>query len=249
MIIGGLRVGRDLSPDTKNSISGKINHIPPIIIKDAQNLMKPPLIPGIITDMVQTALSSLDGMEFAELPSCPICGGTLRGHDSKKKKFAVLREQQGERVISIRVKRFYCKKCGRLCYADEPFYPETRIGSPVIDIFFSLSSAMPAGRAARIIDAMGIAVNRTTWKNFIGRKFPEIPVVDVFGMRLPLSVMRLSEIAVKYGESGRVDPAAVIAACGYPSRRPGTAGTSLHELMTDIPQEYPADDDKSGSGK
>ena len=172
----------------------------------------------MVTDIIQTALSSMDGMEFSELISCTACGGPVQGHDRKKKKFAVLREQTGERIITVRVKRFYCRQCGNLCYADEPFYPGTRIGSPVIDIFSSLCAMLPPGRAARVIDTMGIVVNRTTWKHYIGRPFPEIPVMVVFGMRLPLSVVRLSDIAVQSGESGHADPADVIAACGYPSR-------------------------------
>jgi hypothetical protein len=49
----------------------------------------------MVTDIIQTALASLDGMEFAELTSCPLCGGPVQGHDRKKKKFAVLLEQTG----------------------------------------------------------------------------------------------------------------------------------------------------------
>lgn len=187
--------------------------------------MKPPRIPPLATDVIQTALSLLDGMEFTEIISCPLCGGTLRGHDSKKKKFAVLREQTGERTINVRVKRFYCRKCGNLCYADEPFYPGTRIGSPVLDIFSSLSATMPPSRAARMIDAMGIVVDRTTWRNYTGRSFTGIPVVDVFGMRLPLCIVRLSDIVVKTNESNHPNPVDVIAACGYPSRSKVNTGT------------------------
>jgi hypothetical protein len=172
----------------------------------------------MVTDIIQTGLSSLDGMEFSGLISCPLCGGPVQGHDRKKKKFAVLRERTGERIITVQVKRFYCGRCGNLCYADQPFYPDSRIGSPVIDIFSSLSAIMPPSRAARVIDTMGIVVNRTTWKHYIVRPFPEIPVMEVFGMRLPLSVVRLSDIAVQSWESGHADPADVIAACGYPSR-------------------------------
>ena len=154
-------------------------------------------------------------MEFSHAASCPSCGGKLQGYDRKKRKFAVLMEDSGNRVITVRVKRFYCRNCGALCYADEPFYPDSRIGSPVIDIFLSLSAAMPASRAARVIDAMGIKVNRTTWKNYTGRSPAGIPVVDVFGMRLPLCIVRLSDIAVR---TDQPDPAEVISACGYPSR-------------------------------
>jgi hypothetical protein len=189
--------------------------------------MRPPRIPPLATDIIQTALSSLDGMEFTEIVSCPSCGGDLQGYDSKKKKFAVLREQTGERVVTVLVKRFYCRKCGALCYADEPFYPDTRIGSPVIDIFSSLSATMPPSRAARVIEAVGIVVDRTTWKNYIGRSFSDIPVVDVFGMRLPLCIVRLSDIAVR---TDHPDPVEVIAACGYPSRSKAATDTS-REIM------------------
>jgi hypothetical protein len=189
--------------------------------------MRPPRIPTIVSDLIQTALSSLDGMEFSAMSSCPVCGGTLQGHDWKKKQFAVLRELTGERVIFVRVKRFHCRSCGILCYADEPFYPHTRIGSPVIDIYLSLSATMPPSRAARIIDAMGIVVHRTTWRYYGGRSFPEIPVIDVFGMRLPLSVVRLSNLTIQSGKSENANPADVIAACGNPSRSKVTTGTSL----------------------
>jgi len=181
--------------------------------------MRPPRIPTIVSDLILTALSSLDGMEFSAMSSCPACGGMLQGHDSKKKQFAVLRELTGERVITVRVKRFRCRDCGILCYADEPFYPDTRMGSPIIDLFLSLSAIMPPSRAARVVDAMGIVVHRTTWRNYRGRSFAsEIPVMDIFGMRLPVCVVRLSEIAVRSGESGPAHPADIIAACGYPSR-------------------------------
>jgi len=194
--------------------------------------VRPPRIPPMVTDIIQTALSSLDGMEFTSIMSCPHCGGTVQGFDRKKKKFAVLREQTTERIITVQVKRFYCRTCGRLCYADEPFYPNTRIGSPIIDIFKSLSATMPASRAARVIDTLGIVVDRTTWRHYTTRKFPEIPVVDVFGMRLPMSVVLLSDLAVQSGESNPPDHAGVIEACGYPSqsRSATSASASKNEL-------------------
>ena len=189
--------------------------------------MKPPRFPPLVSDLVQTALSSLDGMEFAELSSCPSCGGTVQGYDRKKKQFCVLREPTGERVIIVYVKRFRCRSCGALCYADEPFYPDTRIGSPVIDLFLSLSAMMPPSRAARIIDAMGIVVHRTTWKYYSGRSFSaDIPVMNIFGMHLPVCIVQLSDIAVRLGESGEVYPADIIAACGYPSRKRAATGSS-----------------------
>lgn len=161
----------------------------------------------------------MDGMDFSEIPSCPFCGGAVGGHDWKRKKFAVLREPSRDRIITIRVKRFYCRTCANLCYADEPFYPDTRIGSLIIDLFSSLCATMPANHAARVIDTIGIIINRTTWRSYTERSFPELPVVDVFGIRLPISVVRISALAT---QSGRSDPVDVLAACGYPSRTRGT---------------------------
>jgi hypothetical protein len=192
--------------------------------------MKPPRIPPLVTDIIQTALSSLDGMEFTGSSSCPSCGGSLQGYDNKTRKFAVLREKTGERIITVRVKRYYCRNCGKLCNADEPFYPGSRIGSPVIDLFSSFSATMSPSRAARIIDALGIVVHRTTWRYYVRKSYADIPVVDVFGMRLPLCVMQLSDIAIKNGESGQVDPADVIAACGYPSRSRAATTVSSSEF-------------------
>ncbi|MGD0081456.1 MAG: hypothetical protein ABSB80_12515 [Methanoregula sp.] len=179
--------------------------------------MRPPRIPPMVRDLVQTTLSSFDGIEFTGLSRCPKCGGPLQGYDTRQKKFAVLREHDQEYTITVRVKRFTCKTCSSLCYADEPFYPDTRIGSPVVDIFSTLSTTMPPSRAARVIDAMGIVVDRTTWRNYAGRNFGDIPTADVFGMRLPFSLLSLSTLAARIPEGGRIPGAEALAACGFPS--------------------------------
>jgi hypothetical protein len=96
---------------------------------------------------------------------------------------------------------------------------------------------MPPGRAARVIDTMGIVVHRTTWRNYIGRPLSDIPVVDVFGMKLPLCIVRLSDIAVHSGEYEPPDSAEVIAACGYPSRNKAMqTGTSI-EFVGESPDQ------------
>jgi hypothetical protein len=179
--------------------------------------MKPPRIPPMAADLIQAALFAFDGVEFAGLSICSACGGPVQGYDSRQKKFAVLREGDSERTISVQVKRFTCRACGRLCYAGEPFYPDTRIGSPVIDLFCTLSATMPPARAARVIDAIGIVVDRTTWRNYAGRNFGEIPAVDAFGMHLPFSLLSLSALAARAVEGGRIPGAEALAACGFPS--------------------------------
>jgi hypothetical protein len=169
------------------------------------------------TDIVQTAISAFDGVEFTHLLSCDKCGGPVQGYDTKTKKFAVLHDGDRTRVITVRVRRFTCRNCKSLCYADEPFYPGTRIGSMIIDLFLTLATTMPRSRAARVIEAMGIVVDRTTWQHYTGEMIPDIQTADVFGMRLPLSVLSISGLAAACGEGGRIIGAEALAVCGFPS--------------------------------
>ena len=77
---------------------------------------------------------------------------------------------------------------------------------------------MPESRAARHIEAMGIRVDRTSWKNYSGRPMPEIPVTDLFGLRLPSSVLTLSNLAARVPEGIQIDGAESLVACNFPSR-------------------------------
>jgi hypothetical protein len=197
--------------------------------------MKPPRIPPMAAAIIQNAFSALDGIVFTELAACPHCGGTVTGHDLKEKQFAVIVEEGAERTIHVKVKRFRCRECGRLCYADEPFYPDTRIGSPVIDLCVTLSATMPAGRAARVLKAMGVIVDRTSCLLYVKKHSGEIPTADFFGMRLPFSVLSLGNLAAAVPEGARIAGADVLAACGYPSgRRPPV---TAHEPGPQVPHE------------
>jgi hypothetical protein len=171
----------------------------------------------MVKDLVQTAICAFDGVEFDRLSSCPSCGGPVRGHDTREKKFAVIAEADRERTITVQVKRFICRSCGRLCYADEPFYPDTRIGSLIIDLYTTLSTTMPHSRAARIIEALGIRVDRTSWRNYHDRVMPDIPANDIFGMQLPRSILSLSTVAARIPEGSCIEGTEALAACGFPS--------------------------------
>ena len=103
-------------------------------------------------DLVQAALAACDGLEFTELARCPACGGDVAGHDIVERRFAVIREEGKDRVIRVKVKRFSCKKCKKLSHADEPFYPDTRLGS---------RSSIFAGRSRR---AGRTPVRQRSWK-------------------------------------------------------------------------------------
>jgi hypothetical protein len=199
--------------------------------------MRPLRIPPMAADIVVNALSSLDGVEFTELPSCPSCGGTVTGHDMKEKQFAVLEDEGTVRTVHVRVKRFHCRQCGRLCYAHEPFYPNTRIGSPVVELCTTLSATMPASRAARVLGVMGVIVDRTSCRMYSKSRWGEIATADVFGMRLPFSVLSLSSLAARTAGGSRIMGADALAACGFPSARRAAASTQAPGLQEQVPHQ------------
>ena len=182
----------------------------------------------MVTDIVQTALSACDGIEFSDLAGCPSCGGAVRGYDTRKKQFAIILENEKERVIQVWVKRFYCKTCKRIYYADEPFYPGTRIGSPVIDLCKTFAATIPFTRTATYLSLIGIAIDRGSVRNYANRDFGEIPTADMFGMRLPLSILSISSLAASVGEGSGIIGAEVLAACGFPF----AYRAAPHQLLT-----------------
>jgi hypothetical protein len=182
-------------------------------------------------DLIQAALCACDGIDFAVAPPCPACGGRVQGYDTKKKKFAVIREGDRERVITVTVKRFTCRSCGTLCYADEPFYPDTRIGSPVIDLCATLAGTRAFSRTATVLDMMGVIVDRSSCRKYGTKKLPAIPSFDVFGVQLPLSILSISSLSAKNCEGSGIKGAELLAACGFPSayRAPPDAAGAVEE--------------------
>ena len=179
--------------------------------------MKKHRISPFLIDIVQSALLSCEGVVFDSRDACPVCGGNLSGYDTKKKQFAVVIEKDTPHPVNVFVKRFTCRACHTLCFADEPFYPDTRTGSPVVDLSLTLSARMPFHRSAAFMDHLGIRVDRGTIRNYTLRKFPEIPTTDLFGILLPISIISLSELSFRSGEGSRIEGAEVLAACGFPS--------------------------------
>jgi hypothetical protein len=173
------------------------------------------LVPPMLVDLVGNALSSMDGVTFSRLDACPSCGGPVTGHDFRAKRFAVIAEGSGKRTIQVYVKRFYCQECGALCYADAPFYPDTRLASPIVDLCLLLSQQMPFNRVAQHLRAMGIIVDRGTIRNYASRDFGTIPATELFGLLLPLSLLNLA-ISTLGRERCPIVGAEALAACGFP---------------------------------
>jgi len=179
--------------------------------------MKQPRIPPLLVDIVQSGILACEGITFDSRDACPACGGGLTGYDTKKKQFAVMLTEDKPLPVYVFVKRFFCRQCRSVCFADEPFYPDTRIGSPVIDLCRTLSATMPFHRTSAYLAYMGIFVDRGTVRNYALGSFPEIPTTDLYGIRFPLSVVSLSSVAANAGEGSRIVGAEALAACGFPS--------------------------------
>ena len=179
--------------------------------------MKPPRILPMLSTVVQTGLVAVDNVRFGELGACPVCQGPVSGYDTKKKVFAIIREEDEERTIRVSVKRFFCRSCDHIINADEPFYPGTRIGSPVIDLCLSLATTMPVNRTATYLDAMGVVVDRTSCRLYVREHARAIPMTDLFGIKIPMSVVSLSALTARAGQHSPVSGAEVLAACGFPS--------------------------------
>lgn len=180
--------------------------------------MKKRRILPILSDLAQMSLTSCDGVLFEQCGICPHCGGELSGYDIKKKRFAIIMDGDQKKAVDVLVKRFLCRCCGHVCLADQPFYPDIRIGSPVVDLCITFGETMPYARVSSCLAEMGIVVDRWSVRNYVQQNRRTIPAVDMFGIRIPLSIVSLSSLAPGIPVGGRVDAQALLAACNYPSR-------------------------------
>jgi hypothetical protein len=175
-------------------------------------------MPPLFSALLQTTLTLCDGVLFDECGACPHCGGELSGYDVRKKQFAIVMEGGQKKVIYVLVKRFLCHRCGQVCLANQPYYPDTRIGSPVVDLCVTLGETMPYSRVSSCLAEMGIVVDRWSARNYIQKNHRSIPAIDMSGIRVPLSIGSLSTLAMGISEHGRIDGPTLLAACNFPFR-------------------------------
>ncbi|HEX3001101.1 MAG TPA: hypothetical protein VHN82_01830 [Methanoregula sp.] len=181
-------------------------------------------VPPMLVNIIHTALVACDGVRFHAGTVCPACGGRLSGYDERKKRFAVLVEEEKEVVVQVVILRSCCRDCGRVIDPPEPFYPGTRIGAPVVDLCRTLSSTMPFSRASTYLERMGVIVDRWSVRNYAALPVPAIPSVDVFAMKIPVSIISLSTFAGTSSEPARLDMDEVLMFCNM------AGGTSPYTL-------------------
>jgi hypothetical protein len=176
-----------------------------------------PLHPMLI-NVVHTAIQVCEGSEFFVGGVCRSCGETLSGYDSRRKRFAILLDEDREHTVEVILHRAYCRSCGQIWMPEGPFYPGTRVGSPVVDLCRALSITMPYGQVATRLRQMGISVDRWSVRAYCRSPFIPPPTLGAFGMNIPVSLISLSSLAGSLREGVSVRGDDVLAACNHPSR-------------------------------
>ncbi|MDO8841811.1 hypothetical protein [Methanocalculus sp.] len=170
------------------------------------------LIPPFLSDMIISSISLFDGVTFSQItPHCRICGALLRRHDLKKKRFATLVRDDERQSVYVGVVRYRCLDCGRLWYADEPFYPGTRHGIPVVDLAAAIAVRHPYHHTARILFGLGLVLDRGTVRNYAHIR--SIDSTDMYGIPVPNRIIALSGLAA---EGRSIEGAELLAALGLP---------------------------------
>lgn len=174
-------------------------------------------VPPMVLNIIHTALTACDGVRFSAGDICPYCGAPLSGYDERKKRFAVLHKNESTAIVWIIIRRSWCRRCERIINPPEPFYPGTRIGAPVVDLCCAFSSIMPFNRTSQYLDRMGVVVDRWSVRHYAHIPREDLRTIDVFGMKLPVSIIYLSTLAGSLQEAESLDRETILEVCNYPS--------------------------------
>jgi hypothetical protein len=163
--------------------------------------MKQVRVPPMLAALFQSGIAAVDGQVFSDPLPCPQCGVTGAGYDRRIRRFATLIDEQGTREITVVVKRFRCRSCGEIQDARAPFYPDTRLGSPVVDLCVTLVRELPYRQVSGVLRDLGLVVDPGTVRNYASRDFGTVPMTTLFGLHLPQSVISLSLRAMRMHET------------------------------------------------
>ncbi|MDR3101810.1 MAG: hypothetical protein LBU24_01010 [Methanocalculaceae archaeon] len=178
---------------------------------------QPIKIPPILADTIICSIASIDKTLFVQTDPCPHCEGRAAPYDTKEKTYATLHTEEGVKKITVFVRRFRCHWCGVLLYANEPFYPSTRLGSAVVDMATALSLVNSFSHTAAIINAMGIDIDRGSVRKYALSDLPVPNITFFYGLPLPISLFSLIGWAVGRKSSPATTETELLAASGFPS--------------------------------
>lgn len=173
-------------------------------------------IPPMLIDTITCGIASIDKTLFADVGPCPNCGGRPGAYDTKEKNYAAISLGGELKKITVLVRRFKCTTCGRLLYANEPFYPDTRVGSVIVDLAISLSLVNTYSHAAEIINAMGIEIDRGSVRKYALSPLPVPGITFMYGFPLPVSLFTLTGRSGPF-RNGAVNDTDILEVSGFPS--------------------------------
>jgi RNase P subunit RPR2 len=142
----------------------------------------------------------------------------LSGYDTRIKRFALLSNNEGDQRVQVHIHRAYCRNCGRILVPEEPFYPGTRVGAPVVDLCCALAETIPYSRVSTRLAQMGVQVDRWSVRSYVRNQTAPTPTIAVFGMKIPVSIIALSALSGSARAAGRPEGEDVLAACNFPFR-------------------------------
>ncbi|NMB77548.1 MAG: hypothetical protein GYA23_00445 [Methanomicrobiales archaeon] len=184
-------------------------------------------VPPLLPDVIRAAIRVCDMTEYSPVGHCPSCGGTLSGYDTRTKRFAVLCDADGDWPVEVIIHRAYCRECGRIVVPEEPFYPGTRIGSPIVDLCTTLASSGSHGNVTAFLDRLGVKVDRWSVRSYCHLSIPAPKTISMFGMQLPASIIVLSSLAGDIAQGQKARGTDVLAACNFPSRYLGVTFSGM----------------------
>lgn len=151
-------------------------------------------IPPMLIQLIDSGISGIDGKIFENADNCPECAGKLITHDFRRKKFATRIYREQRNPVYVKVKRFRCRECGRLVYADEPFYPEIRTGAPVVDFCLANSERYSYAHISRILRHLHIYISPSSVRNCASADLNMPPAVEMHGIFFPASLLNLADV-------------------------------------------------------
>lgn len=81
----------------------------------------------------------------------------------------------------------------------------------------TLARVHPFNHSARILQEMGVVVDRGTIRNFFSKDIPEVSYAKIYDLPIPLSIFYLSDLSSKRRQSRLVTQEDVLRVCGFPA--------------------------------
>jgi len=153
------------------------------------------LSPGLFKESIPQLLLKIQDKTYDDPPPCPVCGLEIRTrHDRREHIYATIITEKGFHLLTVWVKRYLCKNCGRPYLSRAPFYPGCLYARPVVDLCLFLAVANTPCRVEAILEELGLQVDRDTVLDYLhrfGRRARRIAGIRIDGASVAVNLVRL----------------------------------------------------------